>query len=384
MALLNMLGFDLFPAKAENGQPALRAGIDGTPYQTLLRANRTGDARLFVGVSGLPEHKLGFGPTERNGLLIRRVNSGAAANLANALSTPSRLAVGTVGVAWHSIISATIKILADTNVAGNTTALFAVGDANGSYIYNGLSIRNHTVAGQYILTAANMSVPASQLVLVAGREYHVEVKLYHNAAHAVNTYGVEVRVDGEVIGDTPNVGQNTNLAVTGFSWNIGAWLVNGQIGYSFLYADVVIADSTGSAFNTNIGPVMILPNRVTAVNAGGWEKEGNAQPIPSLNDNDDTSYFTSPLDDSAFTAKLEGQAVPYKPLATEVYVRASRDRDAGRALRVGLRSNSDAQLLADTDVAAQVAVADIRLPRLEGAADADMRSNTVRIKAVAP
>jgi len=384
MALLNMFGFDMFAAKAENGQPVLRAGIDGTPYQTLLRAIRSADARLFAGVSGLPEHKLGFGATERNGLLFRRLGTGSTGNLNNSMATPSRLAVGTAGTAWHSIVAFTLKILPDTDLKGNSINVLGLADSGGSLLYPMLAIRPHTVAGQYAFTAVNVTVPATTMVLQAGREYHIEAKIYHTAAHAANMYGFELRIDGEVVADVASYAQNANLAASGFSWNIGSWLLNALLGYSLLYGDLVLADSTGTSFNTTIGPTMILPNRVTAVNAGDWQKEGGALPVPSMNDNDDTSFFTSPLDDSAFTARLEGQPIPYKSLSTEVYVRASRDRDAGRALRVGLRGTGDAQLIADQDVAAQTTLADIRLPRLEGVAEADMRSNTVRIKAVTP
>src|SRR5690349_7170335 len=107
MAILNLFGFDMYPAKDDGaGMPVLRAGLDNTFYQTALRSNRTADARNYVGVSGLPQHKLGFANTARNGLLIRRAGTGATFVGTNMLTTEVRKADVAVGKVWSSNISA--------------------------------------------------------------------------------------------------------------------------------------------------------------------------------------------------------------------------------------------------------------------------------------
>lgn len=384
MSILNMIGWDMYPGQANaSEQPVLRAGIDNTPYASLLRVNRSEDARLFLGVSGLPQHKLGVGANARNGLLIRRALSGAAAVLRNAIVFPSRTAPVAVNVPWSLSFASTIKILPETDTRNqNYTLFYLTATTTVNYYTNLLSIARNGLTGPFSLYVASTPIATATYTLEANREYHIEFKLYR--APAVNAFNLIVRIDGEQVYNGSLI-TNANWATTGYGIAVGmAETVNALMGGAILYGDLVMADDQGTSFNPDIGPTIILPNQVTAVTPGEWEKEGTALPIPTLSDLSDATYYTSPLTDSALQVKLDATPSQYKPLATEVYVRCARDRDAGRQLMASVRGANDVELTPNQSIGTTTNQLDYRLTRVEGASAADMRTNTVRLKAVTP
>lgn len=385
MSIIQMLGFDMFPGAADaSNMPIFRAGLTGTYYdQLLVHVGVQGNPPYNCGVSGLPQHRLGLGPTERNGLLIRKGTTGSPTGNSFSVRTPFIIAPP-ASVAYRARVAFTMRVLPEFNSASTTVPVMFLGNGSAQQMLNIIQLNPNGVVGGFAVQVFNTTVP--NMVLVPGRDYHFEISIGHVANDITNWTG-EILIDGEVVYSSPNAIVNgSNFATSGFTWMFGMAPISWPAAsvFSVLYADIVTSDSQGDSFNGRLGPMMVLPNRATAVTPGKWEKEGNGGPVDTLTDRNDSTYYASPTDDTAMSVRVEPRASGYKPLVTEYVVRTGRDRDAGRALRVGVKSANGNVVAAEQQLTTTNVFGDFKLNRVVGVPATDLNAVDVSIRAVAP
>lgn len=367
MSILQFAGFDIFPAQANAGNtlPVHGAGITGTPYASQYNLY-VSNASHLIGVSGLEVHKMGSGSKRRNGLVMYRP-SGASTYAAISLSKPARLGQG----AWTRTYNFTVKDISAVDI--NTALSIVTATVNGSS-----------------LNAYLFGIHANKAVLVNGatvpgvlfernREYAIEIRLTRQASDTVNQMTLDVRMDGALI-------RTLNLApisLTNNDFGVSLGLISNTDITSprtMVFSDIIIGD------DQPLGPQLVLPATVDAVNStGGWEKEGNADPVASLNDQSDTTFFTSPVDNGSLSLRMkvgEDSAVPLR--TAQVYVRAARDVAAGRGLVVKAEDGSGVTIGGPTTISTTTSFADYQSFNLNLTKVGDLATTAVKINAVAP
>lgn len=367
MSILQFAGFDIFPAQANAGNtlPVHGAGITGTPYAAQYNLY-VSNASHLVGVSGLEAHKIGLGSKRRNGLVMYRPN-GASTYAAISLSKPARLGQG----AWTRTYNFTVK---DISAADINTAM---------------SIVTATVSGP-ALNAYLFGIHANKAVLVNGaavpgvffernREYAIEIRLSRQASDTVNQMTLDVRMDGALI-------RTLNLApisLTNNDFGVSLGMISNTditTPRTMIFSDIIIGD------DQPLGPQVVLPAVVDVINTtGGWEKEGNADPVTSLNDRDDGTFFSSPTDNGSLSVRLkvgEDAGVPMR--TAQIYVRAARDTAAGRGLVVKAEDGSGATIGGPTTISTTTSFTDYQTFNLNLTKVGDLATTAVKINAVAP
>lgn len=383
MALKLMAGFDLYPGAADASKfPVQGQGISNTHYANLFLEQRTPNTTNTYGVTGLPEHKLGAGSAiERNALVFRRSGS---QNTALFMRTKD---VFKVAAASEIIACAfTFKILPGVNLAGNAVQILTLYTSGDVAIAGGGFLRVQATSDANIqLVWLGGVIPLTTFpYLTAGREYHFEVRLYRRPVDQVGYMSADFYIDGERIMSSPAFASGTLFDTTGMKFAFGNALMNANLTYTFLYGDIIISEPGGDLFPAGIGPQLVLPAKVGSVTPGNWEKEGNATPAETLNDGDDATYFASPTDAGTMSAKIVAPLVSYQARATEVVIRASRDRDAGRTLSAELLGNSGNSLTPTQNIATANGYNNYLLTRIQSGAEADLRTPTVRLSATVP
>lgn len=367
MSILSYAGFDIFPGQANAGNtlPIHGAGITGTPYATAFPIYAS-NANNLVGVSGLPEHKMGSGAKLRNALVCHRL-AGASTHAMFSVMAGVILGQG----AWSRVINFTVKDISATDI--NTAVSLATIGVNA------------TSLGGYLLGLNN-----GRAVLVNGagvpgvlwernREYAIEIKMWRVGSEANNMFNIEVRFDGAVIQKTtmgPVVLTNAAWFSLGMNSN-----TNITTARTLLYSDVVISDGD------YLGPVQVLPLTVSSLPAaGGWEKEGNADPVATLNDRSDTTFYTSPTDAGALSVKTtnaEDPAVSIK--AAQFFVRSNRDQAAGRAMQVKAENASGTTIAGPVAISNTINFTDYLAFNLSSLSKVgDLANTTLKISAVVP
>lgn len=380
-----MAGFDLYPGQVDAfNLPVEGAGINGTHYANSLQVIRTAivnsaTVNAVVGVSNRPEHRMSIGtPQERAALMFKRTGN---VNGQNYVRMTAPLLAPTPG---NFISTAfTLKVLSPFNTSSQDVPLVSCWSNSATVQTSVLMLRATAVDTGLQFRLINTIVPVSTLpMLVVGREYHIEVRLVRKEGSAADTYEYQLYVDGDFIMGQPTVA--AQYATEGVRWYWGQTMINMNLSFTVLMSDLIVANSIAGTFSAGIGPQLILPSKIGAVTPGNWEKEGNATPADTLTDFDDATFYSSPADAGAMSAKVAGANTPYKALASEVVIRASRDRDAGRLLTAELLGNSGNSLGAATNIATGNGYNSYLLTRLEGIAEADIRSPTVRLNASVP
>lgn len=383
MTLKLMAGFDMYPGAADaNKFPIQGQGINGTHYANLFEEVRTPFATNSYGVTGLPEHKLGLGSAlERNALVFRRSGSQSTALI---MRTKDVFKAPNAG----DIVSCafTLKVLPGVNTAGYafnvvTPATSTNGTIAGSTFLRVQASSDSTL--QIIWMASALPVTTYPL-LTPGREYHMETRIYRRAADPAGTITAQLYIDGELIITSPAFAASTGIETNGIKFFFGMPSTNANINIAMLIGDLLISEPGGTLFAAGIGPQLVLPSKVTNVTPGNWEKEGNASAVDTLNDNDDTTYYASPTDAGAMSAKVTAPMVNYPARATEIVIRASRDRDAGRTLSVDLLGSDGSSLAPTQPIATSNGYNNYLLPRLINGSEADLRAPTVRLTATTP
>lgn len=387
MALKYMLGFDLYPGNVNAGGYIVNgAGIEKTHYAPDFRVVSTAVASTptlnnQIGVSGQAAHKMSPGSVyERNAFVIKRMgNQNTNAYLRNITPLTAPAEGGMVCTAF------TYKVLPGINTSNNVVPLFSIysGDAGAALVM--LKIRSSTTDTAIQLSFFNNpAIPVTKYpYLVAGREYHIEIRAIRRLGAAAGTYDFELYIDGDLIETATNV--DNRLNTTGISFFYGINILNAQVTIASLYSDIIISDANAGLFDKGIGPQLILPSKISTVTPGAWEKEGNATASDTLTDFDDATYYASPADAGAMSAKVAGVNTPFKTLASEVVIRASRDRDAGRILTAELRkSDGSGSLAPPSNIATGNGYNPYLLSRLVGIDEADIRTPIVRLNATVP
>jgi len=382
MTLKLMAGFDMYPGAADaNKFPIQGQGIAGTHYANLFEEVRTPAANNSYGVTGLPEHKLGLGSAvERNALVFRRSGSQSTALIARTKETYKAPNAGDIVACAF-----TLKVLPGVNTAG--------------YAYNVVTLTssvNGTVGGGILLRLQAASDATLQIIwrtaalplttypyLTVGREYHIEVRIYRRLNDPVGRITADLYIDGEFVINSPGFA-DVPIETAGVKFMFGNASINANLTMTMLLGDILISEPGGTLFAAGIGPQLVLPTKVSAVTPGNWEKEGNATPVDTLSDNDDTTYYASPNDAGSMSIKVAAPLVSYPARATEVVIRASRDRDAGRTLSVDLLGSAGDNLVATQNIATANGYNNYLLPRVINASEADLRAPTVRLTATTP
>lgn len=381
-----MAGFDLYPGQVDSGGYVVEgAGINNTHYGNIFQVVRTAvtntpTVNVQIGVSGQAAHKMSPGSAiERNGLLIKRMgNSNTGCYIRNRTALPAPPEGNYIGIAF------TYKVLPGINTGNSDLPQVSWQTATSPAIVNLLMIRSSAVDTNVQLRFFNTLIPTTTLpYLTIGREYHIEVRMIKRAGTAAGIYDYQLLVDGDSIITVSY--SETRFATEGVVIQTGVSTTNGNYSLAVLISDLILATWEPGLFTTGIGPQLVLASKVASVTPGNWEKEGNATPTETLSDQNDTTYYASPTDAGAMSAKVAGALTPFKALAAEVLVRASRDRDAGRVLTAELRkSDGSGSLAPATNIATGNGYNGYMLQRLEGIAEADIRTPTVRLNATVP
>lgn len=380
-----MAGFDLYPGQVDAlNLPVEGAGINGTHYANSLQVvrsaiNNTATNNCVVGVSNKPEHKMSVGtPHERAALMFKRTGTVNGSNYVRQTAPLLAPAVGNfVSTAF------TMKLLSPFNTSSQDVPIVSCWSNSGAIQTSVLMVRATAVDTNLQLRFLSTVVPITVFpYLTVGREYHIEVRMVRKEGSAADTYEFQLYVDGDFVTSATSAG--AAYTTEGVRWYWGQTAINMNLSFTALISDLIVANSIGSLFSTGIGPQLILPSKISAVTPGNWEKEGNATPADTLTDFDDTTFYSSPADAGAMSAKIAGANTPFKALASEVVIRASRDRDAGRLLTAELQGAGGASLAPAANIATGNGYNSYLLTRLEGIAEADIRSPTVRLNASVP
>lgn len=369
MSIEQIFGFDVFPGAASGALPVANAGIANTPYNTLLNPVITGSGPI-LGVSGLDKHAFGSGDTKRNGVVTYRpLSSNQTGSHFNVIYNwiPGN---GT----WMKTLQFSYKNV--SSVENNySTNLVGLGNAPNTRNANMLGM--HT-ANQLIF----MGSVHPTLTLQRNREYHFEIRMSRKSTDPVNQVVFDLRIDGELVW---TITQAPIQTTTGYYIMFGCLpTANPNYNQEFIWADIVIGNGD------YLGPQRVLPIKATAVpSAGGWEKEGNATPAETLSDGNDATYFTSPVDTGNLQVKLGVAGDPSQAIgAAQLYIRSSRNRDAGRQLRARLADEADTDLVAPVNVVSVVAFSDFKTVDVKGAAGlstvSDLTKTTLKLSAVVP
>jgi hypothetical protein len=367
MAILKFTGFDMFPGQANAGNtlPVHGAGVTGTPIAASFPIS-VSNASHLVGVSGLAAHKIGSGVKQRNGLVCYRPAGTSTYALLTAINGET-LGNG----AWSRVINFTVK---DISAADINTAVSLATIGTGPTVLNGYLL-GLNASKAIMVNGSNVSGLTWEL----NREYSVEIKMWRVGTEPNNYYNLEVRLDGTVIRtlQITTVAFTTPLYVTlGMNSN-----TNITTARTLIYSDIVVSDGD------YLGPSQVLPATVTAVPAaGGWEKEGNADAPTTLNDRDDTTCYTSPVDSGALSVKLgvsEDNAVPVR--SAQFFVRSTRDARAGRGMQVKVENASGAVVGGPVLISNTTSFADYRAFTVNSLASVgDVASSTLKISAIVP
>ncbi len=366
MSILFFAGFDVFAGQADAGNtlPVHGAGITGTPYATQLPIVRSATTQL-MGVSGLAQHKLGAGAKLRNGLVAYRPG-GANTYIQAALIRGDILGQG----AWSRVIQFTAKDVSAADPSG-PMALLCLGTTNialNSFLLGLNSNRTLMVNGSGV----------AGFTWERNREYSMEMRLWRLGNEATNVINFELRVDGIVLrtGNAPIVGLTTPMWVS-LGLNTNTTVSENR---TMVYGDIVVSDGD------YIGPHVVLPVTVNSLaSAGGWEKEGNADAVTTLNDRDDATFFTSPTDAGALSTKLAVAEDPNVSVkAAQLFVRSKRDADAGRGLQVRMENASGSTIGGPVVISNTTSFGDYKLFDLAGGSVDALTKSTLKISAVTP
>lgn len=367
MSILSYAGFDIFPSQANAGNtlPVHGAGITGTPYATAFPVYAS-NANNLVGVSGLPEHKIGSGAKLRNALVCHRL-AGSSTHAMFGVMSGVILGQG----AWSRVINFTVKDISATDI-NTAVSLATIGTS--AVALNGYLLGINSGRAVLVNGAA---VPG--VLWERNREYAVEIKMWRVGNEANNVFNIEVRFDGAVIQKT-TMGPVVLTSATWFTLGMNS-NTNINTVRTLLYSDVVISDGD------YLGPVQVLPLVVSSVpSAGGWEKEGSADPVATLNDRSDATFYTSPTDAGALsvkTANAEDPAVSIK--AAQFFVRSNRDKDAGRAMQVTAENASGTTIAGPVAISNTTTFADYQTFNLNSLSKVgDLANTTLKISAVVP
>lgn len=366
MTILKFAGFDIFPGQANAGNtlPVHNAGLAGTPYATLFPTSIS-NVNHLIGVSGLPAHKMGSGAKLRNSLVTYRP-AGTSTYAVFPVINGETLGNG----AWTRIINFTVKDISPTDI-NTALSLVTLGNsmvALNCYVFGLNSSKAVMVNGTGV----------SGIVWELNREYSVEVRLWRVGNEAANTQNLEVRIDGTVI---RTLTINPIVLTTPMYVTLGANSnTNINSARTLLYSDIIVSDGT------YLGPQLVLPATVDAINStGGWEKEGNADPVTSLSDRDDTTYFSSPADNGSLSVRLQvGEDPSVSMRGTQVFIRAARDAAAGRGLVVKAENGSGATIGGPTTISTTTNFTDYQAFNLNLSKIGDLATTAVKINAVAP
>lgn len=366
MSILKFAGFDIFPGQADAGNtlPVNGAGIAGTPYATQFPYVTS--ANHLMGVSNLPQHKLGSGAKLRNGLVAYRP-AGTSTQTLIALQSGAVMGQG----AWSRVFNFTVKDISPTDV-NTALGILTVGTSTTSlsaYVFGINANRGVMVNGS--------AVPG--VLWDRNREYAVEVKLWRAATDGNNVINIQVKLDGVVLQTATMSPMQLGTAQLWVNLGMNS-ATNINSARTMVFGDIVVSDGD------YLGPQQVLPLVVdTVVSAGGWEKDGNADPVTTLSDYSDASLYNSPTDAGALAVKLKcGEDTAVAVKAAQFYVRSSRSADAGRGMQVRAEDSAGTviggpALISNTTTFGDYKAFDINVPTV-----GDLNNTTLKISAVVP
>lgn len=331
MALKQFYGFDNFGGEVVGGTgnglifPKPGAGILGTPYEqdlAITYGNVAGNYGLLnsVGVTGLEAHKIGQGAERRNLCVLARTSG--SSYVATMRLHPQRNIVAGVNSGFYRVTGFTYVDLA---TAAPTNA------------YNLLMHRRATsLSGIVIRNAQGLTFYNQSRPCVLGQPYYIEI--VEKMAPSVNasTPGMlklELWCDGELIIEF-DFTTLTNGSVYASNLEINASATNLSQAAIFGVADLYTTDEVGEApFNGRMGPQIVLPTVVTAVDPTNWSLVGAADALTALSTRDDASYVQSPKAVSQITVSSDiGLKVGSQANGLQYFGRVRRDASAGRTV----------------------------------------------------
>ena len=381
MALHQMYGFDVYPSETESsGFPVHGSGLTDNGYSAQLQVYRTVNTNNFIGVSEHVNYRMSAGtPMERKSLMIRRSGNLNGHTSIRFLDCPPMQTKE-----QKSYIAFTYKTNSSFILNGNSMQICFLVTAAGNVVNNSQMLNIQGASNLAQFTFCGQVIPLTTMpYVVMGREYHIEIRAFREPDGAAGSLSAQLYIDGDLVAYAKNFAIIPTADTSNLLWHIGPLNVNVNVVYTGLYSDIILASNAPGQFANGIGPSMILPSRADTV-GGAWQKEGSASPGGTLSDDLDTTFYSSPLDAGVMSVKFTPPAVNLKALASEVVIRASRDREAGRLLTAEAVNNNNAILTPKVNIATSNGYGFYSLPRILDASAADIRSPTVRLNASVP
>lgn len=314
-------GFDLFGAanNAANDGPAQFAGLANNPAKpTTATAGTAG--RTLIGVSTLPQYKLGKGAEQRQALTVWN-SAAAVSDGATTVTFPIVPAVVTNSVGQRAVFGFRFKRqrLNVSPVPPNAWwPLFMIngGIAIGVNIPNGLLYFGATT-------------PTRNFVFIEGQEYYIELEYERTLASSSNSVRLRMYIDGQQFG--PDVMTNP-VTFNSFAWQAPAGNYTWNTVVS--YGDVYIGDEL-------LGPQMVISRQPSVALESNWipsEGTNGLALITGVNTNNDTKYISSPVSGVAEDRYRLDFDIPatYKAHASSLYIRAKRDEASSRRVKIGV------------------------------------------------
>ena len=334
MALKQFYGFDNFGGEVVGGAqgtslifPKPGAGIVGTPYEkdlVITYGNVSGayGTSNTAGVTGLEAHKIGQGAERRNLCVLARESFTSGSYLATMRVQPQRDMVANIAYGFYRVTGFTYVDLSATP----PPAAYNLVSHRRATSTSGIITRNATGLVFY-----NQNRPC-----VLGQPYYIEIVEKMLPTSNTSTSGLvkmELWCDGELIieFDFTTLPYNgiyaSNLEVSGGGSNQAHRTMVGL-------ADMYTCDDVGEApFNGRLGPQVVLPFPVTAVQQSNWILEGAADPLAALTDRSDTTYLRSPKASSEIILDADlGLKVGAQVNGLQFFGRVRRDAAAQRSL----------------------------------------------------
>lgn len=352
MAIRRIMGFDILkpsPVLSTNeyvGMPADSASI--APYATYYgQPIAIGRVDMTPGVTGLPEHKFGSGPTSRNGMVwYNRYASGSASTTFTRWPLPTHDFVRTSEDQIFGI-GFTLKFL-KLFTTGSTQDLLVYGQRTEANISTSPTANLLRLASNQTLLvgSSNTPVPVS-----LNQEYWIEIILRYGT-----TNSVELWMDGTLMASNASptslsAGQILGIGLTtAFNGSTNAARLT-----QWMIGDIVLWDNTGDVHNGAngpIGPQMILPFHANQVVENNWTPSEGEDPLDLLNgeNRDDVGkYITSPAADLPFHVTADLPITNATVVnAIELWGNAWRDTGAPRSINATVLNGENDAIPSET------------------------------------
>lgn len=301
MALKYFIGFDYDPGAHEgspNYPPVQGAGLDIALKVQGLTIADPGKTAFRIGVTDREEDTLGEDDRQRNWLVLYRPH----AQLCPYIRLPS---LGVFGGTDPFTLSVGFRFRIDPISVPSITL---GGSSAPPTIFFADNISVLSLTSTRLLRIYNQT---TSLTIEQDTEYYFEVVAHHVASAPGATWKItfDVWVNNELIGtfDGPT---HSGSSTVNYTPQLGIWTPSAGATTAnvqrWLFADIYATDHVGGApYNSRLGPQMVLPVPIAAVDPSEWEVVGGDTAVEVLSDESDETYLESPLDDDRCEIQLD-------------------------------------------------------------------------------